>query len=41
MKLETVGDKYRCNVCCNEVVVTVARGGTLDCCGEDVEKIEG
>lgn len=26
MKLETVGDKYRCNVCCNEVVVTEAGG---------------
>jgi desulfoferrodoxin-like iron-binding protein len=31
--------KYRCNVCGNEVTVTKAGGGTLVCCGEDMEKI--
>ena len=40
MSVETVGEKYRCNVCGNEVVVTRVGGGTLVCCGEDMEKIE-
>jgi len=40
MAVEKVGEKYRCNVCGNEVVVTVVGGGTLVCCGEDMEKIE-
>jgi len=40
MAVEKVDEKYRCNVCGNEVVVTVAGGGTLVCCGEDIENIE-
>ena len=40
MAVEKVDEKYRCNVCGNEVVVTVVGGGTLVCCGEDMEKIE-
>jgi desulfoferrodoxin-like iron-binding protein len=39
MAVEKVGERYRCNVCGNEVVVTLAGGGTLVCCGEDMEKI--
>ncbi len=39
MAVEKVGEKYRCNVCGNEVVVTVVGGGTLVCCGEDMEKL--
>ena len=39
MAVEKVGERYRCNVCGNEVVVTVVGGGTLVCCGEDMEKI--
>ena len=38
MAVEAVGEKYRCNICGNEVVVTVVGGGTLVCCGEDMEK---
>ena len=34
-----IGEKYRCNVCGNEVVVTKVGGGTLVCCGEDMELI--
>ena len=34
------GDKYRCNVCGNEVTVTKVGGGTLVSCGEDMERIE-
>ena len=41
MAVEKVGEKYRCNICGNEVVVTLVGGGTLVCCGEDMEKIEG
>ena len=40
MAVEKVGEKYRCNVCGNEVVVTEVGGGALVCCGEDMEKIE-
>ncbi|MBL7126484.1 MAG: desulfoferrodoxin FeS4 iron-binding domain-containing protein [Dehalococcoidales bacterium] len=40
MAVEKIGEKYRCNVCGNEVVVTEVGGGTLVCCGEDMEKIE-
>ena len=40
MGVEKIGEKYRCNVCGNEVEVTVVGGGTLVCCGEDMEKIE-
>ena len=40
MAVENVGEKYRCNICGNEVTVTKVGGGTLVCCGEDMEKIE-
>ena len=40
MAVEKVGEKYRCNICGNEVVVTEAGGGTLVCCGEDMERME-
>ncbi len=40
MTVEKVGEKYRCNICGNEVTVTKVGGGTLVCCGEDMEKIE-
>jgi desulfoferrodoxin-like iron-binding protein len=40
MAVEKVGEKYRCNVCGNEVVVTEVGGGTLVCCGQDMEKME-
>jgi len=40
MAVEVVGEKYRCNICGNEVTVTKVGGGTLVCCGEDMVKIE-
>lgn len=40
MPVEKVNEKYRCNVCGNEVVVTKVGGGTLVCCGQDMERIE-
>jgi len=39
MAVEKVGEKYRCNICGNEVTVTKVGGGTLVCCGQDMEKI--
>jgi len=39
MAVNKVGEKYRCNVCGNEVEVTEVGGGTLVCCGEDMELI--
>ena len=40
MAVEKVGEKYRCNVCGNEVTVTRVGGGELVCCGQPMEKIE-
>lgn len=40
MAVEIEGEKYRCNICGNEVEVIVAGGGTLVCCGEDMEKYD-
>ena len=40
MPVEAAGEKYRCNICGNEVTVTKAGGGVLVCCGEDMEKID-
>jgi desulfoferrodoxin-like iron-binding protein len=34
------GEKYLCNLCGNEVIVTKVGGGTLVCCGEDMELIK-
>ncbi len=39
MGVENLGEKYRCNVCGNEVTVTRAGGGTLVCCEQDMELI--
>jgi len=39
--VKEVGEKYRCNVCGNEVEVTKVGGGTLVCCDEDMELIGG
>ena len=40
MAVEKVGEKYRCTVCGNEVVVTEVGRGTLVCCGKDMERME-
>ena len=41
MAVKKTGEKYICNVCGNEVIVTKVGGGTLVCCGKNMEKIEG
>jgi desulfoferrodoxin-like iron-binding protein len=40
MAVRKVGEKYRCNICHNEVTVTKAGGGTLVCCGAAMVKIQ-
>ena len=40
MAVKEAGEKYVCNICGNEVMVTKAGGGTLVCCGQDMERIE-
>ena len=40
MAVKEVGEKYRCNICHNEVTVTKVGGGTLVCCGAAMEKIQ-
>lgn len=39
MAVKNINERYRCNVCGNEVVVTKVGGGTLVCCGQDMELI--
>jgi len=34
-----VGQKYKCNICGNEVVVTNSGAGELVCCGQPMESI--
>jgi desulfoferrodoxin-like iron-binding protein len=41
MAVKNVGEKYRCSVCGNEVVVSKVGGGALVCCNKDMEKLEG
>ena len=40
MAVEKAGENYSCNICGNEVTVTASGGGTLVCCGEDMELVE-
>jgi len=41
LAVKEVNEKYRCNICGNELVITKAGGGTLVCCGEEMELLEG
>ena len=38
MAVEEVGENYVCKICGNEVTVTKVGGGTLVCCGQEMEK---
>jgi len=40
MGVKKTGEKYRCSVCGNEVVVTKVGGGELVCCKKPMVKIE-
>jgi desulfoferrodoxin-like iron-binding protein len=39
MAVRKNGEKYRCNVCGNEVLVTKVGGGELVCCGKPMEEL--
>lgn len=40
MAVKDINEKYKCNICGNEVIVTKAGSGTLVCCGEEMELVE-
>ena len=40
MAVESIGEKYKCSVCGNEVEVVAVGGGELVCCGQPMEKQE-
>jgi len=39
MSVKQIGEKYRCNLCGNEVTVTKVGGGTLVCCGQEMQLV--
>ena len=41
MAVEKIGEKYFCEACGNVVEVLEAGGGTLVCCGQDMQKMSG
>ena len=40
MAVKDINERYKCNICGNEVMVTKVGGGTLICCGEEMELVE-
>jgi len=40
MGVEKAGERYGCDICGNEVEVIKVGGGTLVCCGQEMEKID-
>ena len=38
MAVESTGERFVCGICGNEVEVTKAGGGTLTCCGEEMQR---
>ena len=40
MAVQEVDERYKCNICGNDVQVMAVGGGTLMCCGEEMEKQE-
>ena len=40
MAVERFGEVFRCNICGNKVEVIEVGGGTLVCCGKEMESIE-
>ncbi len=40
MGVEAAGEKYQCPTCGNIVEVVEAGGGTLVCCGQDMQKVD-
>jgi desulfoferrodoxin-like iron-binding protein len=40
MGVSAKGEKYRCEICGNEIIVEKVGGGTLSCCGEEMILLE-
>ncbi len=40
MAVKKEGEKYKCMICGNEVVVTKVGGGSLVCCGKNMKLME-
>jgi desulfoferrodoxin-like iron-binding protein len=40
MAVENIGEKFVCSVCGNEVEIIKVGGGTLVCCGQEMNKTE-
>ena len=40
MKVQKVGENFKCSICGNEVTVTKVGGGELVCCGKPMDGIE-
>ena len=40
MGVKEIGEKYKCNVCGNEVEVINVGGGTLVCCNKEMKLIK-
>jgi desulfoferrodoxin-like iron-binding protein len=40
MAVNEVGEIYRCNICGNEVRVIKVGGGTLVCCGQEMQIVK-
>ncbi|MFX1577210.1 MAG: desulfoferrodoxin FeS4 iron-binding domain-containing protein [Promethearchaeota archaeon] len=38
-QVQAVGERYRCDVCGNEIEVTSAGGGELRCCARPMRRI--
>lgn len=39
MSVKAKGETYTCSICGNEVIVTKVGGGTLVCCGKDMQLV--
>ncbi len=39
MNVQTEGQKFYCEVCGNEIMVTKVGGGELICCGKPMEEV--
>jgi desulfoferrodoxin-like iron-binding protein len=40
MAVKKEGEKYKCLICGNEVVVTKVGGGSLVCCGKNMKLLD-
>ncbi len=40
MAVKKEGEKYRCRICGNEVVVLKVGGGALVCCGKNMDLVQ-